>query len=525
MSIVRRPGQARPGHKRQAGIITTVFSLVLNWCGVTVAMEFADVTSATGMLAEHFTNKPSCGQAMADYDRDGREDILLTGYFFPNLLFLQTVPGTFSESPLSAQLNPPVSRCGAAAAADYNNDGWPDLYLACNEDNHLFRNDHGTGFTNVTAELQVNHGGNSEAVAWADINQDGQLDLFVGAYPSSSTPDLNDPDNLDQLWLSQPDGSYQNIAHLLDAATRARTALAAQFFDIDNDGDQDLYVVNDKLDGNSLWRNDGPGCGGWCLTDVARSSGADRPVFGMGIAAGDIDHDGDLDLYFSSIGEQVLLRNDLDQGSLAFTEISTAAGLNFYAVGWATHFADFNNDARLDAYLATGNIDYPYNTDRVYRNDSTTDSLWFADVAEASNASNAERTHGAAQWDYDGDGRQDLVVCNNNVDYRLYRNVSAEPGKWIELRLDGAASNINRDAIGSRITVSDSHGHLQLREVASGQARGGNSSLIQHFGVGDASDVNVRIRWPDGREDSHQLDSNSRYRLFYAEQLRRDGFE
>jgi len=494
---------------------------MLGWCPCLTAIEFADVTAASGLIATHADNQQSCGQAIADFDRDGREDILLTGFLLPNRLFLQTTAGQFNESPLSSQLDPD-SNCGATAAADYNNDGWPDVYLACATENHLFRNDQGTGFTNVTEELQVNHAGNSEAVAWADINQDGQLDLFVGAYPSSSTPDLNNPDDLDQLWLSQPDGSYQNIGHLLDAATRARTVLAAQFFDIDNDGDQDLYVVNDKLDGNSLWRNDGPGCNGWCLIDVAASTGADRPVFGMGIAAGDIDNDGDLDLYFSSIGEQVLLRNDLDQGSLAFTEISTAAGLNFDAVGWATHFADFNNDAELDAYLATGNMDYPLNTDRVYRNDGNS---WFEDVSVASNASNAERTHGASQWDYDRDGRQDLVVCNNNVDYRLYRNVTAEPGNWIELRLDGAASDFNRDAIGSRITVSNDQGSIQLREVVSGQARGGNSSLIQHFGLGGASQVNVSIRWPNGQADNYLLNANERHRLFYAELLHVDGFE
>jgi len=486
-----------------------------------LAIEFSDVTLSSGLLAPHATTKPSCGQAIADFDRDGREDIVLTGFLLPNRLFLQTTAGQFIESPMSSQLDQD-SNCGATAAADYNNDGWPDVYLACAGNNHLFRNDQGTGFTEVTDELQVNHAGNSEAVAWGDINQDGVLDLFVGAYPASANPDLNDPANLDQLWLSQPDGSYQNIAGPLDAATRARTALAAQFLDIDNDGDLDLYVVNDKLNGNSLWLNEGPGCDGWCLTDVAEATLADRPVFGMGIAAGDIDHDGDLDLYFSSIEEQVLLRNDLDQGSLGFTEISTAAGLDFDAIGWATHLADFNNDAELDAYLATGNINYPVNTDRVYRSDG---DGWFEDVSVASNASNPQRTQGASQWDYDRDGRQDLIVCNNNVDYRLYRNVTAEHGDWIELQLDGAASDFNRDAIGSRITLSDAQGRLQLREVASGQARGGNSSLIQHFGLGSASQVNVSIRWPNGQEDDYLLHANERHRIFHAEQLHVDGFE
>ncbi len=496
--------------------------VVFGWCTVSVAIEFSDETAATGLLAPHSASKPSCGQAIADFNQDGRLDIFLTGFTAPNRLFLQSSQASFAESPLSAALNPSTSNCGSVAAADYNNDGWPDLYLACSSDNYLFRNDQGSGFTDVTATLQVNHRGNSETVAWGDINQDGQLDLFVGSYPSTTTPDLGNPDNLDQIWLSQADGSYLNISHLLDVATRGRTALAAQFSDLDNDGDVDLYVVNDKLQGNSLWRNDGPGCDGWCLTEVAPLTGSDRPVFGMGIAIGDIDHDGDMDLYFSSISEQVLLRNDLDQGSLAFTEISAAAGLNFDAVGWATHFADFNNDQRLDAYLATGNIDYPYNTDRVYQGNGM---AVFKDVSLTSNASNAERTQGASQWDYDGDGSQDLVVCNNNSDYRLYRNVSSDTGNWLAIRLDGNTTSINRDAIGSRIRVTDSRGLTQLRDVTSGQARGGNSSLIQHFGLGEQQQVSVSIRWPNGHRDEHALDANQLYQFFYTEQTLLDGFE
>ncbi len=474
------------------------------------AIEFTDVTLSSGFSASHFANKPSCGQAVADFDHNGWLDAFVTGYFDDNHLLLNNGDGSFSESALSTQLNPSGSDCGPVAAADFNNDGWADLYVGCDGNNYLFRNDAGAGFTDVTAMAGVNHTARTEAVAWADINGDSWLDLYVGTYPPVLNPVIDDPINQDQIWLSNGDGTFTNINQGFAAEPLTRPVLAATFTDLDNDGDLDLYIVNDKLVKNTLWRNDGPGCGSWCFTDVSAATNTDREVYGMGIASGDIDLDGDLDLYFSSIAEQVVLRNDLDLGSLAFTEISDSSGLNFNAVGWGTHFADFDNDGWLDAYLATGGTTPDVNTDRVYYNLA---NLQFDDVSITSGASNPLNSNGTSQWDYNADGRQDLIVCNNSDAYALYANSTAMTDNWIAIELSGEDADINRDAIGARIHLSTVDG-IQMREVTSGQSRGGNSSLIQHFGIGAATAVDLQISWPDGASSVINGITANRYHKF-----------
>ncbi|MGV6852183.1 MAG: CRTAC1 family protein [bacterium] len=484
--------------KLSKGIVVLMFATAAN------AVEFVDVHTESGLVASVTANQPACGQAIADFNLDGWQDVFVTGFFDPNKLFINQGDGQFLLSDDSPSLSPVGANCGSVSSADYDNDGWMDLYMACDGDNYLFHNDQGQGFSNVISDLGLNHAARSEVVAWGDINADGKLDLFVGTYPLSSTPDISDPYNWDQLWLSQNDGSYLNISSLLDSATLSRTALAGTFTDIDLDGDLDLYVVNDKEDGNALWRNDGPGCGGWCFTDVAVATGAFRPVFGMGIAAGDFDHDGDFDLFFSSIGEQVILQNNLESGSLSFTEISTAAGINFDAVGWGTQFADFNNDTWLDAYLATGGTTAGVNTDRAFRN---TGLLPLEDVSETCGASNALNSMGVEQLDYNRDGAQDLLVCNFGAEYSLYKNITPVQGNWLEVTLNAPQSNINRNAIGAKVFVTTPNGLTQMREVTSGQGRGGNSSLVQHFGLGDQTSASIRVVWPDQSESNPQLDS------------------
>ena len=485
-------------HPLRASLLTAALAGPLS---ASAGVQFSDVSETAGFQPGLTADIPAGGIAVADFDRNGYPDIFVTGYSLPNRLFFNDGSGQFSDQPaINAQLD--GSLCSTTAAADYDNDGWIDLYVGCRGgSNFLFRNT-GNGFEDVTvAEIDHDPGNalaqRTDAVAWGDLDRNGLADLFIGIYPLTSNPDPADPLNLDRIVL-QRTNTWTPIQGGLDGTRLARTALAATFADIDRDGRTDLYVVNDKLDGNVLWRNTGPGCGGVCLEDVGPASGADRPVFGMGIAAGDIDGDGRVDLYFSSIGEQVLLRGT-GSDPLEFQEYQSTAGVDHPGIGWATIFTDLDNDGHEDAYLAVmpspGGT--PDGSDQCHRN---LGNGLFENVTAQSGLGNDRVTIAAARIDFDRDGRMDLVLGHSNEGYRLYRNQAA-PGAWIGFRLEGGGPGVTRDALGAWVEIETADG-IQRREMRAGESRGSSHDPVLHFGLGSASEADVTIHWPDGTVES-----------------------
>jgi hypothetical protein len=475
------------------------------WLAPAIAgITFADRSTASGFEPGFSANIPAGGIAIADFDRNGFPDIFVTGYLQPNRLYFNQGDGSFTEI-ASVTADIAGSQCSSVAAADYDNDGWPDLYVGCrNQSNLLLRNLGGQGFSNEI-DATIDHAassGNSprvDAVAWGDLDGNDLLDLYIGVYPTSSQPDLSDQDNLDRVLLNFGQDGWVNLTIGFsgdDRAALSRTALAQAFSDLDLDGRVDLYVVNDKLQGNTLWRNSGPGCAGWCLSDGTGTTGLARPVFGMGLAVGDVDRDGLWDLYFSSIDEQVLMRGTSAQ-PLSFVE-DNRSPLNFTAVGWSTIFADFDNDGWEDAFLATnsGSFSTTTSVDQVFRNQGDGS---FVVVTEGSGLDIVRPSEAAARLDFNLDGRLDLVIghWNQPVGYRLYENVTPDAGHWIGFRLDGGDAT-NRSALGTRIVLDDGLGSTQMRELRSGEARGGNHEPMLHFGLGQQTQVSATVHWPDG---------------------------
>ncbi len=255
------------------------------------------------------------GQAWGDYDNDGWVDLYVTGGLDENVLYRNQGDGTFDISSANNDVSLPGVWSGGAVWVDYDNDGWRDLYVLANGANVLLHNDGGSGFSDVTEVSGIGDVGKGSAAAWGDYDNDGLLDLYVANWSCFPDCDPIDPTLAsDHLYRNRGDGTFAAVSRLMDEEKLRGSGFAAAFFDADNDGDLDIYVVNDKLHnpiGNVLWRNDGPGCGGWCFGEVSAEMGANIAKHGMGLAIADYDNDLDLDIYFSDMVESMALLKNL----------------------------------------------------------------------------------------------------------------------------------------------------------------------------------------------------------------------
>lgn len=479
------------GSRIRDGVCWFGACLALGHHGSVEAATFEDVTAAAGISAPHVATYWAIGQAWADLDRDGDLDLYLTRCGgLGNLLYLNDGAGHFVLAPWNHQVALAAADSGGAVFADYDNDGWPDLYVLTQGDNVLFRNLRGSGFVDVTAAAGVEAPGEGQSAAWGDYDDDGRLDLYVVNWGDPGSPGAG---ALDVLYHNNGDGTFTDVSSALTALGLVGAGFAAGWLDFDNDGDRDLYVVNDKFYGNKLWRNDGSGCGAWCFTEIGVSSGAHRPLDGMGLAILDFDGDHDLDLYFSGSREAVLLASRVAQGSPSFVEISTVAGVSPQAIGWGTVAFDADNDGWQDLYLATS--DAP---NRLYRNrgDGT-----FEDLSAASGAADPGFSRGVAKGDFDQDGRVDLIVGNQDQEYRLYRNLGTpgEANHWLTIDLAGGGA-VNRDGYGTRVFLTLGSGRIVMQELDTASSLGGGNDGRLHFGLGTETVSSARFVWSDGTE-------------------------
>ena len=364
--------------------------------------------------------------------------------------------------------------------------------------NALYHNDGGTGFTNVAAAAGVDDDSRGTSAAWGDYDGDGLLDLYVSNFNCGSCV----LGSMDVLYHNEGDGTFTDVRTALPGlgSRPVEATFVASFLDYDNDGDLDIYAVYDHEIGNDLWRNDGPGCDPWCFTRVSESAGADTRVDGMGLAIGDYDADGDLDLYFTHTGPfAVLLQNQTSQGSPTFVDATAAANLVTTGVGWGAAFFDYDNDGWLDLYatksLGTGH------TNLLYQN---TGYGAFADVSDGSGVDDAGDGRGMAYADYDEDGWVDLVYCNQADSYHLCRNLGTvgAGNSWLSLELVGdPAVGVSRDAIGARAYVYTDDDRVQMQEVKSGSSQGAGNQLRLHFGLATANIDRVCVAWPNGETE------------------------
>ena len=508
-------------------------------------VRYVEVTKAAGIDFVHqhggtgrkyYIETTAAGLCFFDYNGDGRQDLyFVQGGPLPGTprpagapssrLYRNRGDGGFEDVTVKSGAGNNGGYGSACTAADYDQDGDVDLYVTNFGPSVLYRNNGDGTFTDVTASAGVRNGLYAASAAFADYDLDGRPDLYVANYVDFTMNDQKYCGNLqekrrsychpdayeglpDILYHNEGNGKFRDVTRAAGIGDPNGKSLGIVWFDMDLDGDDDLYVANDATP-NVLYRNDGNGR----FTDLTLVSGTccsedGKPQSGMGVDAADADGDGWQDLFVTNLSNEPneLYRN-LD-GKGPFATVSYAAGLaepSLLATGWGTAFYDYDNDGDLDLLVTNGHpmddihqvsdmITYAQRA-ALYVNDGRGR---FKDIGALAGDYFAvdDVGRGLAIADYDNDGDIDFALNPNNRPARLLRNDGgAAAGHWISLRLVGTRSN--KDALGAFVTLT-AGGKKQVREVRSASSYMSQNDMRLHFGLGAATRVDsIEIRWPN----------------------------
>jgi hypothetical protein len=517
-----------------------------------VGLDFVHVNGMSGEF--YFNEMVGAGAALFDYDNDGDLDVYLVQ---GHMLGPDIAPGDASfepglQGPLTDRLyrnDLEVSADGApalhftdvtdesgidargygmgVAAADYDNDGWVDLYVSNFGSNQLWRNNGDGTFSDVTEASGTDDPRWSVSSAFVDYDRDGWLDLYVGNYVNYSLANNVEcfhnirtycgPHGFvpvpDRLFRNRGDGTFEDATAVSQIGREYGPALGVATADFNADGWIDIYVANDLAE-NRSWMNQGDGT----FVNTAQFNGsafndAGDPEAGMGVAAGDFDGDGDEDLFISHLVTQTntLYVND---GSGLFDDRSVRSGLgppSLAFTGFGTEWIDYDNDGWLDLLVVNGAVDliprlvqakdpFPlHQRNQLFRN---LGNGRFEEVSARAGTAfeRSEVSRGAAFGDVDNDGDVDVLVTNNNGPARLLLNSVGTANHWIGVRMVGATAR--RDMLGTRVGIFRDDGPPLWRRVRSDGSYASANDPRVLVGLGPSVHVTaVRAIWPSGRTE------------------------
>jgi hypothetical protein len=469
-------------------------------------VDFDDTTLAAGL--GHVVgggNTHGVGVAFIDLTNDGWEDIVVVNgaYFanpqqFDSYYYVNDADGAFSDNAFASGFAAIMEDVDgySVAAADYDNDGDVDLYIGAHPTDILLQNQGDGSFTDATTAagaggpITAQTHSSSKIVSFGDYNGDGHIDLV------SASSDIPGPG----LYLleNNGNGTFTDTTEGSGAVIAATgNPCAVLWTDYDSDTDADLQIWNDR-GGRVLLRNDGNN-GDATFTDVTTVSSinAEANISNpMGIDGADIDHDGDLDYYVSNVGNNPLLLNHADG---TFTNITSAAGTGG-DFGWGLGFEDFDLDSFADIFVAQeDNLSYiAFTNDRALPPTFTRIDFSHPSVVSLSRAHNVA----VAFADYDHDGRVDILSANTDgTRITLYRNTTeVGSNRWLEVHVSAAPGNGTAGATTARVFVKAGP-LLQFREIYGGSSRASQNAQPARFGLGQRTGADwVAVQWPDGRE-------------------------
>ena len=524
-------------------------------------VTFTDITAQSGVAFRHAASPTSQkylpetmggGVALLDYDNDGRLDIFFTNGArlldpmpkgarpdktdprFWNRLYHQKADGSFEDVTERAGLRGDGYSMGVAAA-DFDGDGFVDLYVTGLGGATLYRNRGDGTFEDVTQKTKTTAPGWSTSAGWFDYDRDGRLDLFVARYMDwdfergtlyCGSPQVRaycHPDNFKGaaplLFHQKPDGTFEEVSERAGVTDATGKSLGVALADFDNDGLTDIFVANDNAR-QFLFRNKGDGT----FEDVALLAGVGydengKSFSGMGVDAADYDNDGFVDVFVTALSNETypLFRNN---GDVTFSYATSTTGVGLVTVpfsGWGARFADFDNDGLRDIFVAQGHVLDTIEKTAGYLTYKQPPLLMrntgkgFVNVSTSAGLTTALAARGAAFGDIDNDGDTDVVLGQTDGPAVILRN-NGTRNHWLGLALVGAKGN--RQALGARLTVTDSAGGRQIFDVTSAGSYLSSSDPRIIVGLGNRTGVRaVEVRWPDGQTQTISNPQIDRYVL------------